>query len=183
MSKPPSRADGEVVYVRQGEFAASGRDDVVLTAILGSCVATCLYDESVGVGGMNHILLPHDVRGGAGSDLETVNLMELLINELMKLGADRRRLKGKLFGGSSMMESSAQIGRMNAAFALEFLEAEGIPCIAQSLGGDSGRKIRFWPVGGRARQFLLERQEVETVIRPTPPPARTAPAGDDIELF
>ena len=174
---------GEVrtVYVRQGEFAVASEPDTVLTAILGSCVGTCLFDAEAGVGGMNHILLPHDANGGSG-EFETVNLMELLINALMKQGADRRRLVGKLFGGARMMESSVEIGRMNADFARRFLEEEEIPCIASSLGGACGRKIRFWPVGGRARQFLLREADVPSEAPPPPTPSKENNAND-VELF
>ena len=78
-----SNTRGTAIYVRQSEFAVSRDSNEYLTAILGSCVATCLFDAEARVGGMNHILLPHDLNGGA-DELETVNLMELLINELIK---------------------------------------------------------------------------------------------------
>lgn len=181
---PLEQADARIVYVRQGEFSVSDDPNVILSAILGSCVATCLFDPERGVGGMNHILLPNSVGDVASEQLEGVNLMELLINELMKRGADKRRLQGKLFGGARMLESSVDIGGTNAAFARQFLADEGIPCIGESLAGDRGRRIRFWPVGGRARQHLLTRQEalppVEKPKRKTLPPA--ADTGG-IELF
>lgn len=181
LATPAPQSDaGSQIYVRQGEFAVSSDPMVYLSAILGSCVSTCLYDEAAGVGGMNHILLPHDDRH-AGDELETLNLMELLINELMKRGADRSSLKGKLFGGARMMQTSAQIGLMNAEFARRFLEDEGIPCVAESLGGDVGRKIRFWPVGGRASQFMLDR--LETEIATATPKLPPAPDAGSIELF
>lgn len=170
------------LYVRQGEFAVSSDPSTCLTAILGSCVSTCLYDEAAGIGGMNHILLPNEGRQGAG-ELATLNLMELLINEMMKRGADRSSLKGKLFGGARMMETSARIGQMNATFARNFLADEGIPCVGESLGGDVGRKIRFWPVGGRARQFMLDKLESEIVdTHPAPLPPAPKDSGD-VELF
>lgn len=179
-------ADARLVYVRQGEFSVSSDQNVILSAILGSCVATCLFDPNRGIGGMNHILLPDSVGDVTSEQMEGVNLMELLINEMMKCGADKRNLQGKLFGGGRMLENSVDIGGANAAFARQFLADEGIPCIGESLGGDRGRRIRFWPVGGRARQHLLSRQETP---KPAPRPEKRRPApqpapdNGDIELF
>ncbi len=177
-----SAQQGErIQYVRQGEFAVSDDPNLVLSAILGSCVGTCLFDPERGIGGMNHILLPNSVGDVTSEQLEGVNLMELLINEMMKRGADKRNLQGKLFGGARMMESSVDIGGANAAFAKQFLADEGISCIGESLGGDRGRRIRFWPVGGRARQHLLTRHEAPAA----PQPRRSAPmpSSGGIELF
>ena len=178
----PAQDTNSQLYVRQGEFAVSSDPSTCLTAILGSCVATCLYDEAAGIGGMNHILLPNEGRQPAG-ELETLNLMELLINEMMKRGAERSSLKGKLFGGARMMETSARIGETNATFARNFLADEGIPCVAESLGGDVGRKIRFWPVTGRVRQFMLDKLEAEIAdARPAQKPPTPTGSGD-VELF
>ena len=179
---PAFQETNSQLYIRQGEFAVSADPSTCLTAILGSCVATCLYDEAAGIGGMNHILLPNEGRQPAG-ELETLNLMELLINEMMKRGADRSSLKGKLFGGARMMETSARIGQMNATFARNFLADEGIPCVAESLGGDVGRKIRFWPVGGRARQFMLDKLDAEVIDAPPAPRPPAPPDSGDVELF
>ena len=173
-----------MTYVKQGEFAVAESDDAILTAILGSCVAACLYDEDAGVGGMNHILLPHVEDDLGVAEMRSVNLMELLINAMMKRGANRSRLKGKLFGGARMLDKTGAIGKANAAFASGYLADEGIPCIASSLGGDQGRRIRFWPSSGRARQFLMQRSEIELPPEPrTPPSPSTTAPGSEIELF
>ncbi|MEL7463614.1 MAG: chemotaxis protein CheD [Pseudomonadota bacterium] len=171
-------------YVKQGEYAVADDDSEILTAILGSCVAACLYDEEAGVGGMNHILLPHVDESFGADQMRSVNLMELLINAMMKRGASRDRLKGKLFGGARMLDKTGAIGKANAEFAAGFLADEGIPCIASSLGGDQGRRIRFWPASGRARQFLMRREEsVPFIEKPIAPPRAAPSAEADIELF
>lgn len=81
--------------------------------------------------------------------------MELLINALLRRGADRRRLRAKLFGGARMIAGLSDIGEANARFAEEFCRRENIPCIASSLGGAKGRRIQFWPTTGQARQQLI----------------------------
>ncbi|MDH6235247.1 chemotaxis receptor (MCP) glutamine deamidase CheD, partial [Mesorhizobium soli] len=89
------------ITVMRGEFHVVDRPEVVLTTILGSCVAACLRDPYAGVGGMNHFLLPGTL-GAARRDAERygVHLMELLVNGLLARGAQRQRLEAKLFGGA-----------------------------------------------------------------------------------
>lgn len=172
------------MHVVQGEFRVIRDPRVVLTTILGSCVATCVWDDVACVGGMNHFLLPGD--DGASSDHVKygVNAMELLINGLLKEGAARSRLRAKLFGGAHVVQSLGDIGAKNAAFAQKFLGLECIPCVGQSLGGERARRIRFWPTTGRASQFLLAPTQAsellaERQLQPTP----ADPAAGKVELF
>jgi chemotaxis receptor (MCP) glutamine deamidase CheD len=104
------------VTLTQGEFHAS-REPVVLSTILGSCVAVCLHDPGTGIGGMNHFLLPDggDARD-ATSERYGVNAMEQLINALLRLGARRAGLVAKAFGGANMSPRLAPIGDANARF-------------------------------------------------------------------
>jgi len=78
--------------------------------------------------------------------------MELLINELMRHGAERKRLVAKAFGGANVLSSLVQatIGDNNAEFVREFLATEKIPLIAQRLGGSQAVNVRFKPDTGRA---------------------------------
>ncbi len=46
------------VNIVQGEYHTTNDPEVVLTTILGSCVAACLHDPVARLGGMNHFLLP-----------------------------------------------------------------------------------------------------------------------------
>ncbi|WP_245759135.1 chemotaxis protein CheD [Tranquillimonas alkanivorans] len=153
----------------------------MLVTLLGSCVATCLFDPVARVGGLNHFLLPAGSDNPRQSVRYGAHAMELLINGLLRRGANRHRLKGKLFGGARMVDGLSDIGAANSLFARDFLAKEGIECVGSSLGGVQARKIRFVPTTGAARQMLVERQAVEAVERaprrPRPPPE------DDITLF
>jgi chemotaxis protein CheD len=172
-----------MVHVVQGEYLVVTDPGIVLTTILGSCVATCLWDPVVGVGGMNHFLLPGE-EGGGDEVKYGVNAMELLVNGLLRKGAARGRLQAKLFGGGQVMQNLSDVGAKNAAFAQRFLSLENIVCVSQSLGGTQARRIRFWPTTGRAGQMLLEstHADVAAVERraPAPPPN---PAAGSVELF
>ncbi|MBV9509651.1 MAG: chemotaxis protein CheD [Caulobacteraceae bacterium] len=173
------------VNVIQGDRAVSANPNLVMTTVLGSCVAACIYDVARGIGGMNHFLLSEAANGARIEDEATrygAYAMEVLINDLMKLGASRSSLECKLFGGAKMFDSLNDVGAANAAFARRFMEDEGIPVAAASLGGRNARRVEFWPASGRARQREVD-QAVETAA--PPPPARTPALAVDggVELF
>lgn len=181
--RPTPEMRERMVHVVQGEYAVVSEPGLVLTTILGSCVATCLWDPVAAVGGMNHFLLPGDDSSG-DSMKYGVNAMELLVNGLLQQGAARARLQAKLFGGARVIQNLSDIGVKNAEFANKFLQLEGIPCVGQSLGGERARRIRFWPMTGRAGQMLLESSHVEVVAAERARPAPQAPsAAGSIELF
>ena len=173
------------VHIIQGEYKIANDPDVVITTILGSCVAACLRDPVAGIGGMNHFLLP-GTGGVSGGDATRygVHLMELLINGLLKQGARRDRLEAKIFGGAKTIASFSNVGEQNALFAMQFLKDEGIPVVGSSTGGDHGRKLEFWPVSGRARQYPLTGAETQRTValeqRPAAPPK---PVETSIEFF
>lgn len=169
-------------HVMEGEYFVSEDPDLVLTTVLGSCVAACLRDPVARIGGMNHFLLPGDIERARSHDAERygVHLMELLVNGLMSHGAQRDRLEAKLFGGAKTVFRSSDIGAMNARFAENFLKNEGISIVGRSLGGPVGRRVEFWPVSGRARQSFMSEP-------PSAPPAPSIPKKPlpegDVELF
>lgn len=169
-------ATGRPIHISQGEFLVAGSGAQSITTILGSCVACCLYDENARLGGMNHFLLPDTTGSTFQAASFGVNAMELLINELIKHGAQRSELRAKLFGGARMVNGLSDIGLKNSEFSIEFLAKERIPCVSQSLGGSQARRVEFWPDSGRARQKLLGDAEVfERDIVPVP--------ARDVELF
>jgi len=178
------------INIVQGEQHVDRDPTVMLTTILGSCVAACLYDEVAGIGGMNHFLLPGDQPGnqsaisGSGAMRYGAYSMELLINGLLREGAARNRLKAKLFGGARMLKGLTDVGDSNAAFAERFMREEGITVVGSSLRGDRGRRIQFWPVSGRAQQIEFGANEdaiFRTERRIKPPPTPASDGG--LELF
>jgi len=175
----PDHIEGpqDVKTVVQGEFHISEDRNVMLSTVLGSCVAVCIFDSEAAVGGMNHFLLP----GRIGDQNENVKYgtfaMEMLINGLIKAGADRFQLKAKLFGGARMTANLSDIGASNVAFGRKFLADEGIDCIAESIGGTQARRVQFIPSTGAVRQKIVAGNEVEIA------PTSIAPAPSEVTLF
>ena len=133
------------VNIVQGEYFVTDDPNVVVTTLLGSCVAACIRDPIARVGGMNHFLLPAPEVRVRDNDAERygVHLMELLVNGLLQRGARRDRLEAKLFGGARTVEGLSDIGARNAAFAERFLRNEDIVIVGGSLGGESGRRVQY----------------------------------------
>lgn len=156
------------ITLTQGDFHAS-REPVVLSTVLGSCVAVCLHDPQSAIGGMNHFLLPEGQSAqDSRSERYGVNAMEQLINALLRLGARRSGLVAKAFGGANMSPRLNPIGDANAQFTRDFLAAEGIACLAESFGGVNARRVMFWPQTGKAQQMIVP----GTIEEPRPPVER-----------
>lgn len=164
-------------YISQGEHAIGTLPHEVISTILGSCVAVCLWDGRVRMGGMNHILLPDDAGGKLGAMSFGASDMERLMNALLKRGADRKRLQAKMFGGAAVVAGLSDIGARNADFVRGFLSAEGIPLSSENVGGTRARQVRFWPESGRAQLRFVGYAEVDE--------PRRAPVAkaNDVELF
>lgn len=167
------------IHVGQGEHYVTSEPNVVLSTVLGSCVAMCLRDPVAGVGGMNHFLLPDGA--GKGTDAGRrygAYLMEVLINDVLKAGGRRERLEAKLFGGGRMFDSLTDVGMANADFAERFLADEGIPIVGSSLRGMGGRRLHYWPISGRALQ-----RGVQDAVTPMPVPPKPPVESGALELF
>jgi chemotaxis protein CheD len=145
---------GKRVVLGPGEYFASEKE-IVISTLLGSCVAACLWDKQNRIIGMNHFLLAHRRYAKSEPLCRTeagkygIHSMELLINGMMKLGARRENLRAKAFGGASVMNTGRRdnflcVGEVNCRFIVEFLKTDGIPLVASDLGGDVGRVIHFF---------------------------------------
>ncbi|MCG8517863.1 MAG: chemoreceptor glutamine deamidase CheD [Pseudomonadales bacterium] len=148
-----------------GEYYAT-RDTEVIVTVLGSCVAACLLDPGSGVAGMNHFLLPDNGDGDqARSARYGVHAMELLYNQLVALGADRRRIQAKVFGGGQVIEGMTHnpVGQRNAVFVRDFLAREGIPLVAEDLLGDCARKVFLFTDTGQVWVKKIRNYKNDTI--------------------
>ena len=178
------QAEATQDYIIQGQFRVSRETGCVLTTLLGSCVAACIWDPILNIGGMNHFLLPGETDAQfRSSERYGVHLMELLVNALLREGASKSRLNAKLFGGANMNSALADIGARNADFARSFLTNEGITYLGGSLGGEQARKVQFWPANGRARQLQLPRDDQSYEKTRVSTPIAVPAAIGDVELF
>lgn len=174
-------AEPRKIHVIQGEYHVAQGEDVVLTTILGSCVAACIRDPATGLGGMNHFLLPGET-GDEGLRYG-VQSMELLLNDLLRKGCRRDRLEVKLFGGAHLFDGLSDVGGQNSTFAERFVRDEGLRYVGGSLRGDRARRIQYWPGSGRARQILLAPTEARVFATERRQPVAPVQDSGALELF
>lgn len=171
------------VNIIQGEYYVTDDSTVMVSTLLGSCVAACLRDPVTGIGGINHFLLPGRQSGEPHEGERIgVHLMELLVNGLLKAGAKRERLEAKLFGGARTVKGLTDIGQRNVEFAERFIRNEGISLKPGSVGGEQGRRIQYWPVSGRARQSLVSGAQAFEQ-RPSKIIVPVTPNAGELEMF
>ena len=180
----------DAAKILPGEYYATTRD-MVLVTVLGSCVAACIRDKVRGTGGMNHFMLPDNNNEQAGWSVGGrygTYAMEMLITQLQKLGAERRNLEAKVFGGGNVIANmtATNVGERNSEFVLDFLKTEKIPVVARDLLDIYPRKVYFFPTSGRVlvkklrnmHNTTIERREQEYVSR-----LQESKVEGEIELF
>jgi len=178
----PRSPGAKPISLLQGEAIASREPEAEISTVLGSCVAACLYDPLAKVGGMNHFLLGEPLSQQSGQVVDEhygVYLMELLVNEMFKLGASRNYMRAHLYGGASMHARLGDIGARNVTFAQRFLATENIPVGRVDVHGTQARRVHFRPATGQVRVI-----HVPEALAPPPETRRkvSAPSGD-VEFF
>ena len=177
----------------QGEYYVSGTDEMI-TTVLGSCVAACIRERRMGLGGMNHFMLPGDETTRDRWQHSPVNVMarygtvamERLINAILAQGGERRNLEIKLFGGGRVLDIGTDIGKLNIDFARTYLAKEGFRVAAEDLGGVHPRKIMYFPGSGRVFVKKLFKLHNDTLVkreRKYYEQLRTLPESHEVELF
>ena len=179
-----------VAKLLPGEYYITLRGEMI-TTVLGSCVSACIRDRVMGVGGMNHFMLPSSAQpddwGGSSSSARYGSYaMEQLINEILKAGGRRENLEVKAFGGGNIVSALSSVGRKNIAFLREFLHIEGLHLVAKDLGGPHPRKVNFYPDSGRAQVKRLRSIHNDTIVQRENQYMEElvdAPVQGDVELF
>ena len=147
----------EVMTIFPGEYYISS-DNEIISTLLGSCISVCLYDKFAGIGGMNHFMLPENLKKKETTLIDKSHInqsysltkygltsMEVLILEMQKKGADRRNITAKVFGGGKTVfnQSALGIGDQNIKFIKSYLKVENIPLTSENTGDCYARKVLF----------------------------------------
>ncbi len=139
---------GIQVVVDVADFAVAGGDSILVTLGLGSCVALALHDPATGIAGLAHILLPTvgtgppSIRAAKYAD----TAVPMLVEEMRRHGA-RRKLVAKMAGGARMfaalLPSGINMGERNVEATRAALKKLRIQIIAEDVGGEYGRSVKF----------------------------------------
>ncbi len=172
-----------------GEYYVTKNNECV-TTVLGSCVSACVRDVRMGIGGMNHFMLPAP-RGEDDSIISDAArygnfAMEHLINSILSNGGLRKNLEFKLFGGGKILSSMMDVGKKNIDFILNYMEIEGYRIASQDLGDNCPRKVIYFPQTGRVRIKKIKSLHNDTIIKRETNYAsqlKAEPVQGDVELF
>ena len=162
------------VKVLPGEHYVSTAGQEMIVTVLGSCVAACVWDTRLRIGGMNHFMLPD-----SGSDVLVDKAMrfgnfamEQLINDVLRRGGRRETLEIKVFGGGNVLPGmggagtgQGSIGDRNCQFVREYLAEEGFRITAEDLGGQHPRRIHFFPRLGKVIRLFLKKDVERAVLK------------------
>jgi chemotaxis protein CheD len=154
-----------------GEYYVTREQETIVT-VLGSCVSACVRDAVIGIGGMNHFMLPvgqgngsWEAEGVAASTRYGNFAMEQLINDILKHGGSRRNLEVKVFGGGRILAQLTDIGRRNIEFVESYLCTEGLAVLARDLGDIYPRKVYYTPATGKAFVKKLRSLHNNTILQ------------------
>jgi len=166
----------QIMTIFAGEYYISSSQEVIST-VLGSCIAVCLYDSVNRIGGMNHFMLPsgnqesfiHDSVIDRDKLTEQsmrygITAMEVLVGEMQKRGARRPHMKAKIFGGGKVINKNltrTSVGDKNIGFAKAYLKMENIPIESENVGETFGRKIFFLTENN---SVFVKRVELEPAV-------------------
>lgn len=177
-----------------GEYYVTTQGETICT-VLGSCVSACIRDARLHIGGMNHFMLPLDGSNGESAWGSAVSAatrygnvaMEMLINDILKLGGRRKDLEIKLVGGGRVLtEMSNDVGSRNIDFVRRYVREEGFRVLNEDLGDVFPRRVVYFPETGRLRVRKLNAGRDEILVaqeRSYLKRLDTRPVEGDIELF
>ncbi len=145
----------KIIKIGMADLNVATPPDVLQTCGLGSCVGICLWDPVTKVSGMAHIMLPSSLQGKNGNEAKFADTaVPLLIQGMLKLGAEKSRLVAKIAGGAQMFSFYSandimKIGERNVEAVKMVLEKTKIRLIAEDVGGNYGRTIEFYSENGQ----------------------------------
>lgn len=132
-------------YLFPGKLAAF-KEETQISTLLGSCVSVALFDPELRIGGLNHYLLPEIMGNDVPNPRYGPAAIEMLIEEMVRLGASVNRLQAKIYGGGNVIAVSAvgeSIGRRNIEVAEQMMRDKGIRVVEKNVGGESGRTLKL----------------------------------------
>lgn len=155
-----------VAQIKVGEFYVTKKNEAI-TTLLGSCVAVCIREKVLKMGGMNHFMLPIASNGNEMSIRTALYgdfAMESLMNEILKYGGKRENFEVKVFGGAYVLSMPSNIGEDNVKFVINYLHEENLNIISQDVGDIYPRNVVYYPYTGVAMVRKLISEPTYNVI-------------------
>lgn len=145
----------EIIKVGMADLKTCKAPDGLTTLGLGSCVGVAVRDPITKIGGLAHVMLPDSTK--IKNNLNVYKFadtgIEELVNQLVKMGANKSRLVAKIAGGAQMFafqnkSDMVRVGEQNVEASKAKLKQLGIPILAEDTGLNFGRTVIFYPEDG-----------------------------------
>lgn len=145
----------EMIKVGMADLNICFAPDSITTLGLGSCVGVALYDKTLRMAGLVHVMLPDStqVRQNQNRAKFADTGIDYLIEMMTRKGANRRNLTAKIAGGAQMFAFSGnsdmlRVGERNVMAVKKKLNSLGIRILAEDTGLNFGRTVEFYPDTG-----------------------------------
>lgn len=124
----------------------------LITYALGSCIGICLYDNVIKLAVMIHIMLPICPPNNPAASNTVYKFADTgvsaAVRKMTAMGAVKARIRAKIAGGAKMFDvlgnaDWANIGERNAKAVKDALRKENIPILAEDIGLNYARTMRF----------------------------------------
>ena len=145
----------EAVKVGMADLKTINAPGILTTIGLGSCVGIALYDKINKIAGLAHVMLPSssEIKNNSNKAKFADTAIELLLEEMLLIGANKRNIVAKLAGGSQMFSFNSKndvlrIGERNVEAAKRKILELSIPIISEDTGGNYGRTIELNSLDG-----------------------------------
>ncbi|MGI6452793.1 MAG: chemotaxis protein CheD [Syntrophomonadaceae bacterium] len=139
---------GLEIRIGIAEYGVCKAPGILITLALGSCMGVSLFDRVTGIGGMVHVMLPDSklFNGPIIRSKFADTAIPLLLEEVLKLGASKKRLEAKIAGGAQMFKSQSNssllnIGERNTFMCRKVLNELQIRITGMDTGGHIGRTM------------------------------------------
>lgn len=146
---------GEIIKVGMADLKTCKAPDGLTTLGLGSCVGVAIRDPATKIGGLAHVMLPDSTTiSQNGNKMKFADTgIQLLVDEMVKLGANKSRMVAKIAGGAQMFAMQnktdlVQVGKRNVDACKKKLAELKISILAEDTGLNFGRTVIYYPETG-----------------------------------
>ena len=151
----------EMIKVGMADLKVCPPPNSITTLGLGSCVGIALYDPVTKIAGLAHVMLPDSTQIRNNSNkakFADTGIVEL-VNQMVRIGANKSRLVAKIAGGAQMFAFSSssksdmvRVGERNVEATKKALKSLNIRILAEDTGLNYGRTVDFYSDTG---EFII----------------------------
>ncbi|NCC87699.1 MAG: chemotaxis protein CheD [Clostridia bacterium] len=161
------------ITVNISDMKVAQNADTLVTYALGSCIGICFYDPFKKIGALGHIMLPfaHNAEDAKNKKHRFADTcIPEMINEMVKLGCNKRNIVAKIAGGATMFKlvnprnpnssnsDLNKIGAKNISAVKETLKEHRIVLLEEDTGADYARTLYFDTESGKVTIKSCNRQ-------------------------